>query len=71
MYASDGVWKFNQSGGDQIFSVGTFVGNNTAISAMFQRTRDNFQKMFKRKAYVHWYTGEGMDESELMEVCNI
>ena len=21
--------------------------------------------MFKRKAFLHWYTGEGMDESEL------
>jgi len=46
---------------------GTFVGNNTSIKAMFGRTRENFHKMFKRKAYVHWYTGEGMDESELME----
>ena len=23
--------------------------------------------MFKRKAFLHWYTGEGMDEMELTE----
>ena len=23
--------------------------------------------MFKRKAFLHWYTGEGMDESEFTE----
>ena len=24
--------------------------------------------MFKRKAFLHWYTGEGMDEMEFTEV---
>ena len=26
--------------------------------------------MFKRKAFLHWYTGEGMDEMEFTEVKN-
>ena len=34
---------------------------------MFRRVHDQFQKMFKRKAFLHWYTNEGMDESEFTE----
>lgn len=30
----------------------------------------SFQKMFKRKAYVHWYTAEGMDIAEFDEYGN-
>ena len=26
-----------------------------------------FSAMFKRKAFLHWYTGEGMDELEFTE----
>lgn len=26
-----------------------------------------FQAMFRRKAFLHWYTGEGMDELEFTE----
>jgi tubulin beta len=29
--------------------------------------RSQFQQMFKRKAFMHWYTGEGMDEMEFSE----
>ena len=28
---------------------------------------DLFTAMFRRKAFLHWYTGEGMDEMELTE----
>ena len=27
--------------------------------------------MFRRKAFLHWYTGEGMDEMEFTEVTQI
>ena len=27
----------------------------------------NIQNMFRRKAFLHWYTGEGMDEMEFTE----
>ena len=27
----------------------------------------NFSAMFRRKAFLHWYTGEGMDEMEFTE----
>ena len=46
---------------------GTFVGNNTGIKAIFQRISANFAKMYKRKAFLHWYKAEGMDEMEFEE----
>eukprot|EP00918_Siedleckia_nematoides_P086074 GHVU01189525.1.p1 GENE.GHVU01189525.1~~GHVU01189525.1.p1 ORF type:complete len:304 (-),score=57.56 GHVU01189525.1:184-1095(-) len=45
----------------------TFMGNNTAIQEMFKRVADQFNAMFRRKAFLHWYTGEGMDEMEFTE----
>jgi tubulin beta len=44
-----------------------FIGNNTAIKFIFKRVGDQFRAMFKRKAFLHWYTGEGMDEMEFSE----
>jgi len=45
----------------------TFIGNNTSIQVLFKRVHDQFSAMFKRKAFLHWYTGEGMDEMEFTE----
>jgi len=45
----------------------TFVGNSTAIQELFRRVNEQFTAMFKRKAFLHWYTGEGMDEMEFTE----
>ena len=45
----------------------TFVGNSTAIQEMFKRVSEQFTAMFRRKAFLHWYTGEGMDEMEFTE----
>jgi tubulin beta len=45
----------------------TFVGNSTSIQDMFKRISDQFSAMFRRKAFLHWYTSEGMDEMELTE----
>ena len=43
-----------------------FIGNSTAIQA-WKRVADQFTVMFRRKAFLHWYTGEGMDEMEFTE----
>ena len=43
----------------------TFLGNSTAIQELFRRVSDQFTAMFKRKAFLHWYTQEGMDEMEV------
>lgn len=45
----------------------TFVGNSTSIQELFRRIQDQFAAMFRRKAFLHWYTGEGMDEMEFTE----
>jgi tubulin beta len=43
----------------------TFLGNSAAIQELFKRVSDQFTAMFKRKAFLHWYTQEGMDEMEV------
>lgn len=45
----------------------TFIGNSTAVQEMFRRVSEQFGKLFKRKAFLHLYTGEGMDEMEFTE----
>ena len=46
---------------------GTFIGNSTSIQELFDRVGEQFTAMFRRKAFLHWYTGEGMDEMEFTE----
>ncbi|KND88160.1 Tubulin beta chain [Tolypocladium ophioglossoides CBS 100239] len=45
----------------------TFIGNSTSIQELFKRVGEQFTAMFRRKAFLHWYTGEGMDEMEFTE----
>ncbi|XP_012567193.2 tubulin beta chain isoform X2 [Hydra vulgaris] len=45
----------------------TFIGNSTAIQEIFKRISEQFTSMLRRKAFIHWYTGEGMDEMEFFE----
>lgn len=45
----------------------TFVGNSTSIQELFRRIGDQFDVMFRRKAFLHWYLDEGMDEMEFTE----
>jgi len=45
----------------------TFVGNHTGLKQIYQRILAQFGAMYKRKAFLHWYKGEGMDECEFQE----
>lgn len=45
----------------------TFVGNSTSIQELFQRIGNQFSAMFRRRAFLHWYLNEGMDEMEFTE----
>merc|ERR1711968_96481 len=45
----------------------TIIGSSTAIQELFKRVSEQFSSMFRRKAFLHWYTGEGMDEMEFTE----
>jgi tubulin beta len=50
----------------------TFLGNSTAIQELFRHVNDHFTAMFKRKAFLHWYMQEGMDEMEVcVLICNV
>jgi tubulin beta len=44
-----------------------FVGNSTCMQEVMKRISEQFTAMFRRKAFLHWYTGEGMDEMEFTE----
>eukprot|EP00483_Globobulimina_turgida_P010344 UN10364 len=45
----------------------TFVGNTTAIPDVFKRVAEQFTAMFRGKAFLHWFTGGGMDGMEFTE----
>ncbi|XP_025871314.2 tubulin beta chain-like [Vulpes vulpes] len=45
----------------------TFIGNSTAIQELFKCISEQFTAMFRRKAFLHRYPGEGMDEMEFTE----
>jgi len=45
----------------------TFLGNSTCIQTLFKRVVEQSSVMFKRKAFWHWYTEEGMDDMEYSE----
>lgn len=45
----------------------TFIGNNTAIQELFKRMSGQFRALFRRQAFLHWYSGEGMEEMEFTE----
>merc|ERR1719272_753849 len=37
------------------------------MQEIMKRVAEQFTSMFRRKAFLHWYTGEGMDEMEFTE----
>jgi tubulin beta len=45
----------------------TFMGNSTAIQEIFKRSQEQFEAMLKRKAFLHWFTAEGMTDLEFTD----
>ncbi|EAR83592.1 tubulin beta chain (macronuclear) [Tetrahymena thermophila SB210] len=45
----------------------SLIGNSTAIQEVFMRIAEQFKAMFRRQAFLQWYTNQGMDEMEFAE----
>ena len=45
----------------------TFIGNTTAFRELFTRVDGQFQKMYARRAFIHWYVNEGLETVEFDE----
>lgn len=43
------------------------LSNNTAIGEVFNRMNTKFDLMYVKRAFVHYYVSEGMEEGEFAE----
>ena len=58
------VYEIAPSGSDNVL---TLIMNSTSIQETLKSISSRFTVMFTRKAFLHWYIGEGMDEMEFVE----
>jgi tubulin beta len=49
----------------------TFIGNSTSIQSVFQRIIEQFDKMFSRKAFIHFYLQEGKINLKFLAIFEI
>lgn len=45
----------------------SMLSNTTAIAEAWNRLDRKFDLMYSKRAFVHWYVGEGMEEGEFSE----
>lgn len=45
----------------------TFVANSTSMQDVMKRIDEQYDAMFRRSAFLHWYIGEGMEKDEFQD----
>ncbi|KAL2621704.1 hypothetical protein R1flu_001909 [Riccia fluitans] len=43
------------------------ISNSTSVAEVFSRIDHKFDLMYAKRAFIHWYVGEGMEEGEFSE----
>ena len=43
------------------------ISNSTSVAEVFYRIDSKFDLMYAKRAFVHWYVGEGMEEGDFSE----
>ncbi|KAJ6835446.1 tubulin alpha chain-like [Iris pallida] len=56
-------------GGDlaKVQRIVCMISNSTSVAEVFSRIDHKFDLMYTKRAFLHWYLGEGMEEGEFLE----
>ncbi|CAK9294939.1 unnamed protein product [Gordionus sp. m RMFG-2023] len=51
----------------QVSRTACMLSNTTSVKSLWSRINHKFDLMYKKRAFIHWYVGEGMEEGEFHE----